>query len=115
MEEVYNGEYDFPHGFRFSRLLAERLDKDYEAISDAFIKIENKTIEQYMIEFRINKVKELLVYSNLTLSDIAFKLNFNSVPHLSTQFKQQTGLTPSYFKELKKAKNQHSEQTDTDK
>ena|SRR5687767_14804038 len=111
LEEVFNGEFDFPEGFRFTRLLTDRLDKDYETISDAFIKIEDKTIEQYMIEYRINKVKELLVYSNLTLSDIAFKLNFNSVPHLSTQFKQHTGLTPSYFKELKKAKQiQHSDQ-----
>ena len=102
--EVYNGEFDFPDNFRLSRFLAERLDKDYEILSDAFIGIEKKTIEQYMIEFRINKVKEFLVYSNCTLSDIAFKLNFNSVAHLSTQFKQQTGLTPSYFKEIRKEK-----------
>jgi AraC-like DNA-binding protein len=80
------------------------LQKDYETISDAFIATEKKTIEQYIIEYRINKVKEFLVYSNLTLSDIAFKLNFNSVAHLSTQFKQQTGLTPSFFRDIKKQK-----------
>lgn len=104
VEEVYGGDFDFPDSFRFSRLLTERLGKDYDAINDAFIATEKKTIEQYMIEFRINEVKEFLVYSTLTLSDIAFKLNFNSVAHLSTQFKQQTGLTPSFFKEIKRGK-----------
>jgi AraC-like DNA-binding protein len=80
------------------------LQKDYTIISDAFISLENKTIEQYIIDYRINKVKELLVYSSLTLSEIAFKLNFNSVAHLSSQFKQQTGLTASFFKDIHKKK-----------
>ncbi|TKK71996.1 helix-turn-helix transcriptional regulator [Ilyomonas limi] len=106
VEEVYCGNFDFPNGFRFSNLVRERLNKDYEAISDAFIAMEKRTIEQYIIEFRINKVKEFLVYTPLTLSDIAFKLNFNSVAHLSTQFKQHTGLTPSFFKEVRKQKTE---------
>ena len=110
VEEVYGGDFDFPDGFRFSRLLTERLGKDYDTISDAFISTEKKTIEQYMIGFRIDKVKELLVYSSLTLSDIAFKLNFNSAAHLSTQFKQQTGLTPSFFKEIKRKKEESAKQ-----
>jgi len=105
IEEVYSGNFDFPVGFRFSKLVAERLGKDYDAISDAFIAVEKKTIEQYIIQYRINKVKEFLVYTTLTLSDIAFRLNFTSVAHLSTQFKQQTGLTPSYFKDIKKQKS----------
>jgi AraC family transcriptional regulator len=104
VEEVYSGDFDFPDGFRFSKLLSERLDKDFKIISDAFIAAEKKTIEQYMIEYRINKVKELIVYTDLTFSDIAFKLNFNSAAHLSAQFKQQTGLTPSFFKEVRKKK-----------
>lgn len=104
IEEVYSGDYDFPDNFRFSRLLMERLGKDYDTISDTFIAVGKKTIEQFMIEYRINKVKEFLVYTSLTLSDMAFKLNFNSVAHLSTQFKQQTGLTPSFFKEIKRKK-----------
>ena len=102
--EVYSGDFDFPERFRFSELVKQRFQKDYDAISDAFIATEKKTIEQYIIETRINKVKEFLVYSSLTLSDISFKLNFTSVAHLSTQFKQQTGLTPSFFKEIKKQK-----------
>lgn len=104
IEEVYSGVFDFPERFRFAELVKQRLQKDYDTISDAFIEVEKKTIEQHMIDFRIGKVKEFLVYTNMTLSDIAFKLNFNSVAHLSTQFKQQTGLTPSYFKEIKKQK-----------
>lgn len=106
VEEVYSGDYDFPDNFRFSNLVRERSNKEYDAISDVFIAQEKKTLEQYIIDFRINKIKEYLVYSNLTLSDIAFKLNYNSVSHLSAQFKQYTGLTPSYFKEIRKKKTE---------
>lgn len=104
VEEVYSGDFDFPERFRFSELVKQRLQKEYDGISDAFIATEKKTIEQYVIAYRINKVKEFLVYSGLTLSDIAFKLNFTSVAHLSTQFKLQTGLTPSFFRDIKKQK-----------
>lgn len=106
VEEVYGGTFDFPDNFRFTRLLTERLGKDYAAISDAFIAMEKKTIEQYVTDYRINKVKDFLVYSQLTLSDIAFRLHFNSVAHLSTRFKQVTGLTPSYFREIKRQKKE---------
>jgi AraC family transcriptional regulator len=104
VEEVYSGDYDFPDNFRFANLVRERCNKDYDAVSDVFIAMEKRTIEQYIIGFRINKVKEYLVYANLTLADIAFKLNYNSVGHLSAQFKQYTGLTPSHFKEIRKEK-----------
>jgi copper chaperone CopZ len=102
--EVYGGDFDFPDKFRFSGFLNTQLNKGYETARDIFIAMENKTLEQYIIEFRINKVKELLVYSTLTLADIAFRLNFNSVAHLSAQFKQQTGLTASYFRGIKDQK-----------
>jgi len=105
VEEVYSGEYDFPNDFRFADLITARCQKDYDSVSDLFIKIEKTTIKQYIIDFRINKVKEFLVYGDLTLTDIAFRLNFNSVAHLSAQFKQQTGLTPSFFKEVKRTKS----------
>lgn len=104
VEEVYSGDFDFPERFRFADLVQQRLQMDYVTISQAFIMIINKTIEQYIIEYRINKVKEFLVYSNLTLWNIAYKLNFNSVAHLSSQFKQQTGLTTSFFKEINRQK-----------
>jgi AraC family transcriptional regulator len=103
--EVYSGAYDFPLNFRFSALLKERLQKDYDTLSNLFTLLEQRTLEQYIIDYRIEKVKELLVYSNDTLSGIAFKLNYSSLPHLSKQFKQYTGLNPSYFREVKKSKH----------
>lgn len=102
--QVYSGDFDFPERFRFSEFVKQKLQKEYDIISDAFIASEKKTIEQYIIDYRINKVKEFLVYSNFTLSDIAFKLNFTSMAHLSAQFKQQTGLTPSFFRDIRKQK-----------
>ena len=99
--QVYSGDFDFPDRFRFSEHVQRKLLKSYETIADAFIATRKMSIEKYIIEFRINKVKELLVYDDLKLADIAFKLNFSSVAHLSAQFKQQTGLTPSYFRSIK--------------
>ncbi|HEX6916153.1 MAG TPA: helix-turn-helix domain-containing protein, partial [Chitinophagaceae bacterium] len=80
------------------------LGKDYNTISASFSQVEQKTVEQYFISYRIRKVKELLVYSSLSLSDIAFRLNFSSVAHLSKQFRQYTGLTTSHFKTIRAAK-----------
>lgn len=104
VEEVYSGNFDFPERFRFAELIKHRMQKGYDTISDAFIATEKKTIEQYIIDYRINKIKEFLVYTSIPLADIAFKLNFSSVAHLSSQFKQYTGLTPSFFKEVRNKK-----------
>jgi AraC-like DNA-binding protein len=104
VEEVYSGEFDFPERFRLSELLSKRLQKEYETISDTFIAGEKTTIEQYVIQYRINKIKEFLVYSDSSLADIAFRLNYSSVAHLSAQFKQNTGLTPSYFRNIRRQK-----------
>ncbi|HEX5652322.1 MAG TPA: AraC family transcriptional regulator [Chitinophagaceae bacterium] len=100
--EVYNGVFDFPNDFRFSVLAAERLGKDYDTISTTFSSMENNTLEKYIINFRVEKIKELMVYTDDTLADISFKLGFSSVAHLSRQFKEQTGMTPSHFKQLRK-------------
>lgn len=104
VEDVYSGEYDFPNNFRFSDLVKNRWT-NYEMISNAFIAVEKKTLETYIIQYRLDRAKESLVYTNDTLADIAFKLNYNSVAHLSAQFKRITGLTPSHFKEIKKERN----------
>ncbi|MBS1585466.1 MAG: helix-turn-helix transcriptional regulator [Bacteroidetes bacterium] len=101
--EVYSGNFDFPDKFRFAQLVASRLGS-YELVSDAFIAAENKSLEKYIIEFRISKAKELLLYAQHSLTEIGYRLNFSSVAHLSSQFKQVTGLTPSFFKNLKKDK-----------
>jgi AraC family transcriptional regulator len=102
--EVYSGSFDFPHNFRFSDLVIDRMSKEYDAISALFTLLEHKTLERYIIDFRIEKVKELLVYTSMTLADISFKLNYSGVAHLSRQFKQNTGLTPSYFKAVKRSR-----------
>lgn len=101
---VYSGDYDFPDHFRFSDLVVKHLSKDYDSVSGLFALVEHKTLEQYIIHYRIEKVKEFLVYENKTLSDISFQLNYSSVAHLSRQFRQVTGLTPSHFREIKKNK-----------
>lgn len=100
--EVYSGSYDFPHHFRFSDLVVKKLSKDYDSVSSLFALVEHKTLEQYIIGYRVEKIKEFLVYSTSTLSDIAFQLNYSSVAHLSRQFRQVTGLTPSHFRNIRK-------------
>lgn len=87
-----------------SKFLSEKLNYEYTHLSSMFSAIEGRTIEQYFIEQRIEKAKELLVYQQMTLSEIAYELNYSSVAHLSTQFKKITGLTPSYYKEVGAAK-----------
>ena len=85
---------------KLSVLLSEKLNLDYHYISGLFSSIEGMTIEKYAILQRIEKAKELLMYAELTLSEIADKLGYTSVQHLSQQFKKITGLTPSHFKQL---------------
>lgn len=83
-----------------SDFLAERIYHDYNYISNLFSEVEGTTIEKFFIAQKIERVKELLVYDELTLSEIAYQLNYSSVAHLSNQFKKVTGLTPSYFKQI---------------
>ena len=99
--EVYSGDFDFPHHFLFSNLAVSRINKDYDSISAIFSASQKITIEKYIIDYRIEKIKELVVYTDLTLSDISFKLGFSSIAHLSRQFKTYTGLNPSHFKNIK--------------
>lgn len=80
--------------------LSQHLHHEYTYLSSFFSSIEGRTIENYFIEQRIEKVKELLVYHEMTLSEIAFEMDYSSVAHLSTQFKKVTGLTPSHFKQV---------------
>lgn len=84
-----------------STYLSNRLRKDYHYLSGLFSESENLTIEQFVILQKIEKVKELLVYDELSLSEIAFKMRYSSVAHLSAQFKKITGFTPTQFKKLK--------------
>lgn len=84
--------------FDFPEVLSNALHKEYSIISKLFSETEGITIEQYVILQKIEKVKELLVYNEMNLNEISFKLGYSSVAHLSAQFKKVTGLTPSQFK-----------------
>ncbi len=84
-----------------SNYLSSRLNHDYTYLTNLFSEVEGTTIEKYYIAQKIEKVKELLVYDELSLSEIAFHLNYSSVSHLSNQFKKVTGLTPSHFKNIR--------------
>ncbi len=87
-----------------SDVLSSSLQHDYNYLSNLFSEVEGTTIEKYLIAQKIEKVKELLVYDELSLSEIAFRLNYSSVAYLSNQFKKVTGLTPSHFKQIKEDK-----------
>ncbi len=87
-----------------SDYLSEQLRQDYSHLTTLFSEVEGTTIEKYYIAQRIEKVKELLVYDEMTLSEIAYTLNYSSVAHLSNQFKKVTGLTPSHFKHIRDEK-----------
>lgn len=86
---------------RLSDYLSERLFHDYSYLSNLFSSVEGVTIEHYFISQKIEKAKELLVYDELTLTQIAFRLGYSSVAHLSRQFKKVTGQTPSQFRQLR--------------
>jgi len=85
---------------KLSAYLTKYLHYEYTYLSSFFSSVEGRTIENYFIEQRIEKVKELLVYKEMTLSEIAFEMDYSSVAHLSNQFKKITGLTPSHFKQV---------------
>lgn len=86
---------------KFSDYLTKRLKYDYTYMANLFSEIEGSTIEHYILVHKIEKVKELIIYDELNFSEIAIKLNYSSVSHLSHQFKKITGLTPTFFKSLK--------------
>jgi AraC family transcriptional regulator len=98
IQKVQKGEME--EHFSVSRFLSKSLQKDYSYITRLFSEVEGITIEQFLILQKIEKVKEWLVYNEWTLSEIAWKLGYSSVAHLSAQFKKITGLTPSSFKQL---------------
>jgi len=85
----------------FSEFLSQKLQYDYTYLANLFSEVQGTTIEQFIITHKIERVKELLVYNELNLTEIAYLMHYSSVSHLSNQFKKVTGLTPSHFKALK--------------
>lgn len=84
-----------------SDYLSEKLDHDYTYLANLFSEVKGITIEKFYLGHKIERVKELIVYDELNLTEIAFKMHYSSIAHLSNQFKKVTGLTPSHFKQLK--------------
>ena len=87
-----------------SDYISEKLSHNYTYLSNLFSEVKGTTIEQYFLSHKIEKVKELLVYDEYNLTEIAYRMHYSSVAHLSNQFKKMTGLTPSHFKNLKNKK-----------
>lgn len=85
----------------FSHYLSEHLNYDYTYMANLFSEVQGTTIEQFVIAHKIERIKELIIYGELNITEIAWKLNYSSVAHLSNQFKKVTGLSPSHFKQLK--------------
>ncbi len=86
---------------KFSNFLSEKLNHDYTYLSNLFSEVQGTTIEQFLISHKIERIKELIIYDELNITEIAWKMNYSSVAHLCNQFKKITGLTPSHFKQLK--------------
>jgi len=89
---------------RLSERLAERFSVDYPALSALFSATEGVTLEKYVILRRLDRVRELLVYTDLSVADIAYQTGFSTVQHLSNQFKRETGLTPAYYRRIRREK-----------
>ena len=90
-----------PLEVKFSEFLSQKLKHDYGYLANLFSETQGTTIEKFYIAHKIERVKELLVYNELSLTEIAYQMHYSSVAHLSAQFKKVTGLTPSHFKELR--------------
>jgi AraC-like DNA-binding protein len=99
VETIHYG--DEPPTLNFSAYLAEKLNYDYNYLSNLFSEVKGTTIERFIISHKIERAKELLIYNELTLTEIAEKLHYSNVAHLSNQFKKVTGLTPTFFKNMK--------------
>ena len=93
----------------YSEYISDKLDYDYTYLSNMFSEVKGITIQQFIIINKIERVKELLLYDELNLTEIAHRLHYSSVAHLSNQFKKITGISPSFFKKLKKKRNENLE------
>lgn len=87
--------------FNFSDYLSEKLQYDYTYLANLFSEVQGTTIEKFIISHKVERIKELIIYGEWNISEIAYRMNYSSVAHLSSQFKKVTGLSPSHFKQLK--------------
>ena len=99
----------------FSEYLTSKLDYDYTYLANLFSEVQGTTIAQFLISHKVERIKELIIYDELSISEIAWKMNYSSVAHLSNQFKKVTGLTPSHFRQLKDKRRSPIEEIGNDK
>ena len=104
INEVFEQNVKYDAKLRFSSLLSDNLHMNYDSISELFTELEGITLEKYIITKRLEKVKELLVYTDFTLTEIAYITGYSSINHLSRQFKELTGFSPTHFKEVRSSK-----------
>jgi AraC-like DNA-binding protein len=104
IEEMIHDADELPE-INYSEYISKKMQHEYNSLAAMFSEVKGITIQQYIIYHKIEKVKELLLYNNISLTDIAYKLHYSSVAHLSSQFKKITGLSPSFFKEMKQKRN----------
>lgn len=93
----------------YSDYISEKLQYDYTYLSNLFSEVKGVTLQQFIIMHKIEKVKELLLYDELNLTEISYKLNYSSVAHLSSQFKKMTGLSPTFYKQIKQKRDNNLE------
>lgn len=105
---IHSKEDDLPF-VNFSTYLTNQLNQDYHSLSALFSKTKGITIEHFIILHKVERIKELIMYDELTITEIAFKLHYSSPAHLSNQFKKVTGLTPTFFKNIKNKKRRQLE------
>jgi len=99
IEQIHHSEEVL--SVNFSSLLSDHLNHEYSSLSRLFSSVEGITIERFVLKQRIERIKEFIIYNELTFSEIAFRMNYSSIAHLSAQFKKETGMTPTQFKNLK--------------
>lgn len=109
IEQIHYGEE--PLTENFSSYIARKLNYDYTYLSNLFASTQGMTLERYIIWNKIEKVKELLIYDEMTVAEIASKMNYSSAAHLSKQFKQITGFNASYYKKLKQIRSEEGKNT----
>lgn len=103
IREMIHHSEDLPK-MNYSDHLSKKLNYDYTYLSNMFSEVKGTTIQQFIISHKVEKIKEYIIYDELTITEIAWKMGYSSVAHLSNQFKKQTGLPPSHFKQLKTKK-----------
>ncbi len=99
IEMIHHSEEEIK--VNFSDYLSEKLNHNYTYLANLFSEVQGTTIEQFIISHKIERIKELMIYGELNITEIAWKMNYSSVAHLSSQFKKVTGLSPSHFNKLK--------------